>query len=89
MALIGGATFFGVAAYAALTVAMRTGDATAPRYARISGLGSVDEISGAKRKQNLTEHAGNARLSLELVTLKCDAPLPEPAPASPACTTSR
>jgi DNA polymerase-1 len=38
-------------------------------------LGSVDEISGAKRKQNLTEHADNARLSKELATMKRDLPL--------------
>ncbi len=33
-------------------------------------LESVDEISGAKRKQNLTEHADDARLSKELATLQ-------------------
>jgi DNA polymerase I len=32
-------------------------------------LGSVDEISGAKRKQNLTEHADNARISKQLATI--------------------
>ncbi len=41
-------------------------------------LASVHEITKPKLKQNLTEHADNARLSKELVTLKCDAPLPEP-----------
>jgi DNA polymerase-1 len=41
-------------------------------------LASVGEITKPKLKQNLTEHADNARLSKELVTLKCDAPLPEP-----------
>ncbi len=41
-------------------------------------LASLDEITKPKLKQNLTEHAANARLSLELVKLKCDAPLPEP-----------
>ena len=35
-------------------------------------LESVDEISGPKRKQNLTEHANNARVSKELATLKYD-----------------
>jgi DNA polymerase I len=33
-------------------------------------LASVDEISGAKRKQNLTEHADDARMSKELATLQ-------------------
>ena len=33
-------------------------------------LASVDEISGAKRKQNLTEHADDARLSKQLATLQ-------------------
>jgi len=35
-------------------------------------LESVEEISGAKRKQNLTEHAGDARLSKQLATLQYD-----------------
>jgi DNA polymerase I len=35
-------------------------------------LDSVDEISGPKRKQNLTEHADDARISKELATLKYD-----------------
>ncbi|HEU4739264.1 MAG TPA: DNA polymerase I [Solirubrobacterales bacterium] len=35
-------------------------------------LESVDQISGAKRKQNLTEHADDARLSKELATLQYD-----------------
>ena len=33
-------------------------------------LDSVDEISGAKRKENLTEHADDARMSKELATLQ-------------------
>ena len=41
-------------------------------------LASVEEISKPKLKQNLIEHADNARLSRELVQLVCDAPLPEP-----------
>jgi len=32
-------------------------------------LASVDEISGAKRKQNLVEHADNARISKQLATI--------------------
>jgi len=35
-------------------------------------LASVDRISGAKRKQNLTEHADDARLSKQLATLQYD-----------------
>jgi DNA polymerase-1 len=38
-------------------------------------LGSVDEISGAKRKQNLTEHADAARLSKRLATMVKDVPV--------------
>jgi len=33
-------------------------------------LSSIDEISGAKRKQNLVEHADDARMSKELATLQ-------------------
>jgi len=35
-------------------------------------LASVDEISGAKRKQNLVEHADDARVSKQLATLQYD-----------------
>jgi DNA polymerase I len=35
-------------------------------------LASVDEISGAKRKQNLVEHADDARISKQLATLQYD-----------------
>jgi DNA polymerase-1 len=35
-------------------------------------LESVDQISGAKRKQNLVEHAGDARMSKQLATLHYD-----------------
>jgi DNA polymerase I len=35
-------------------------------------LSSVDEISGAKRKQNLVEHADDARMSKQLATLHYD-----------------
>src|SRR5829696_1028871 len=38
-------------------------------------LGSVDEITGAKRKQNLTEHADAARLSKQLATMVRDVPV--------------
>src|SRR6478735_1814149 len=37
-------------------------------------LGSVDEISGATRKQNLTEHADNARISKQLATINREVP---------------
>jgi DNA polymerase-1 len=38
-------------------------------------LDSVDEISGAKRKENLTNHADDARVSKHLATAKRDIPL--------------
>jgi DNA polymerase-1 len=41
-------------------------------------LANVDEIAKPKLKQNLIEHADDARLSRELVRLVCDAALPEP-----------
>ncbi len=40
-----------------------------------SVLEHVDEISGAKRKQNLIEHADDARVSKQLATAKRDIPL--------------
>ena len=38
-------------------------------------LGTIDQISGAKRKENLTDHADDARLSKQLATAKRDIPL--------------
>src|SRR3954466_13596831 len=38
-------------------------------------LGSIDQVTGAKRKQNLTEHADNARLSKQLATMVRDVPV--------------
>ncbi|HEY3774304.1 MAG TPA: DNA polymerase I [Solirubrobacteraceae bacterium] len=38
-------------------------------------LASIDEISGVKRKQNLTEHADDARLSKQLATMQRELPL--------------
>ena len=38
-------------------------------------LESIDEISGAKRKENLTNHAEDARLSKQLATAKRDIPI--------------
>src|SRR3954462_2647835 len=56
------------------------GDKTASdllqRFGTLDGvLGSIDEISGAKRKQNLTEHADDARMSKELATAVRDVPV--------------
>jgi DNA polymerase-1 len=56
------------------------GDKTAAellqRFGSLEGvLEHVDEISGAKRKQNLIEHADNARLSKLLATIKRDIPV--------------
>jgi DNA polymerase-1 len=57
------------------------GDKTAAQLLQQFGslekvLGSVDEISGAKRKQNLVEHADDARTSKQLATLKYDVDVP-------------
>src|SRR5881398_3294294 len=38
-------------------------------------LESIDQISGAKRKENLTEHADVARISKQLATIKRDIPI--------------
>ena len=38
-------------------------------------LASVDKISGAKRKENLTDHADDARLSRDLATAQRDVPV--------------
>jgi DNA polymerase I len=53
------------------------GDKTAAQLLQRFGsleavLDSIDEISGAKRKQNLTEHADDARISKQLATLTDD-----------------
>jgi DNA polymerase-1 len=49
------------------------------QYGDVEGvLAHVDEITKPKLKQNLIEHAENARLSRELVRLICDAPLQDP-----------
>jgi DNA polymerase-1 len=55
------------------------GDKTAAellqRFGDLEGvLSNVDQISGAKRKQNLTEHADDARVSKELATAIRDVP---------------
>jgi DNA polymerase-1 len=56
------------------------GDKTAAdllqRFGDLEGvLSHVDDISGAKRKQNLIEHAENARLSKRLATMVRDVPI--------------
>ncbi len=56
------------------------GDKTAAdllqRFGSLEGvLEHIDDISGAKRKQNLAEHAEAARISKELATAKRDIPL--------------
>ena len=57
------------------------GDKTAAQLLQQFGslervLESVDEISGAKRKQNLTEHADDARISKQLATMVLDVDVP-------------
>ncbi len=56
------------------------GDKTASdllqRFGDLEGvLGAIDEISGAKRKENLTIHADAARLSKRLATIQRDVPV--------------
>jgi DNA polymerase I len=56
------------------------GDKTAgdllQRFGDLEGvLGAIDEISGAKRKENLTIHADAARLSKRLATIQRDVPV--------------
>jgi DNA polymerase-1 len=53
------------------------GDKTAAQLLQEFGsleevLANVDKVSGAKRKQNLVEHADDARLSKQLATLDCE-----------------
>ena len=63
------------------------GDKTAAQLLQKFGsleavLSSVDEISGAKRKENLTNHAEDARVSKQLATLQYDVDVPiDPADA--------
>jgi DNA polymerase I len=57
------------------------GDKTAAQLLQQFGsleavLENVDQISGAKRKQNLTGHADDARISKQLATLKDDIDVP-------------
>src|SRR5688572_17633602 len=53
------------------------GDKTAAQLLQEFGsleevLANIDKISGAKRKENLTKHADDARVSKQLATLVCD-----------------
>ena len=53
------------------------GDKTAAQLLQEFGsleevLANVDKVSGAKRKQNLVEHADDARVSKQLATLQCE-----------------
>ena len=57
------------------------GDKTAAQLLQEFGsleavLDNVDKISGAKRKQNLTEHADDARISKQLATMNYDIEVP-------------
>ena len=56
------------------------GDKTASQLLQQCGdlegvLAHIDDISGAKRKQNLTEHADDARVSKQLATIRRDVPI--------------
>ena len=56
------------------------GDKTASQLLQQFGsleevLAHIDDISGAKRKQNLTEHADDARVSKQLATIMRDVPI--------------
>ncbi len=56
------------------------GDKTAAellqKFGSLEGvLASIDQVSGAKRKENLTNHAEDARISKQLATAKRDIPL--------------
>jgi DNA polymerase I len=58
------------------------GDKTAAQLLQRFGsletvLDSVEEISGAKRKENLVNHADDARISKQLATMKLDVEVPE------------
>ncbi len=51
----------------------KTAAALLGEYGSLEGvLANIESISGAKRKQNLTEHAENARISMRLATLHHD-----------------
>jgi DNA polymerase I len=56
------------------------GDKTAAQLLQQFGsleavLENIDQISGAKRKENLTNHADNARISKQLATAQCEVPV--------------
>jgi DNA polymerase-1 len=59
------------------------GDKTASdllqRFGTLEGvLGHIDEVGGAKRRENLTAHAEDARISKQLATMNREIPLPFP-----------
>ena len=77
------------------------GDKTAAQLLQKFGdlegvLGSIDEITGAKRKENLVNHAENARMSKVLATMRRDldvdarrrAAPPRRRPTAPSCARS-
>ena len=70
------------------------GDKTAAQLLNAWGdlegvLANIDSISGAKRKQNLTEHAENARISKILATARTDVPVDIDLQAALASTPDR
>lgn len=70
------------------------GDKTAAqllnRFGDLEGvLANIDEISGAKRKENLTAHAENARISKILATAQTDVPVDLDLQAALASTPDR
>lgn len=55
----------------------KTASALLQEFGTLDGiLANIDKISGAKRKENLTNHADDARMSRELATLKRDVEVP-------------
>ena len=54
----------------------KTASSLLQEYGDLEGvLSNIDKISGAKRKENLTNHAGDARVSKELATAIRDVPV--------------
>ncbi len=54
----------------------KTGAELLQRFGSLEGvLDHIEEVSGAKRKQNLIEHADAARISKQLATIKRDIPI--------------
>ena len=58
-------------------IGLKTATALLEQFGTLDNLlASVDKVSGAKRKENLTTHADVARRARELIKLHCDLPLP-------------